>query len=26
VKAGLLFSFNNVEKRRVAHIINLPVL
>jgi len=26
VKAGLLFSFNNAEKRRVAHIINLPVL
>lgn len=25
-KAGLLFSFNNVEKRRAVHIINLPVL
>lgn len=26
VKAGLSFSFNNVEKSRVAHIIKLPVL
>jgi type IX secretion system PorP/SprF family membrane protein len=26
VKAGLLFSFNNVEKRRAVHIIKLPVL
>lgn len=26
VKAGLLFSFNNVEKSRVIHIIKLPVL
>jgi hypothetical protein len=26
VKAGLVFSFNNVEKRRVVHIIKLPVL
>ncbi len=26
VKAGLLFSFNNVEKRKVAHIIKLPLL
>ncbi len=26
VKAGLQFSFNNVEKRRVVHIIKLPVL
>jgi type IX secretion system PorP/SprF family membrane protein len=26
VKSSLLFSFNNVEKRKVPHIINLPVL
>jgi hypothetical protein len=26
VKAGLSFSFNNVEKSRVTHIIKLPVL
>ncbi|MFZ2286007.1 MAG: PorP/SprF family type IX secretion system membrane protein [Bacteroidales bacterium] len=26
VKARLLFSFNNVEKRRVTHIIKLPLL